>query len=133
LAGGLVSLSDHRGKVVLINLWATWCPPCQSEVPVLEAAYQLHDEDGLIVLGVDMGEAASTVQAFVDRAGITYPVLLDTDSTLLSKYRALGLPVSIVVDREGIVRARSVGALTRGKLEGLLKTLLPEPQATGKP
>jgi peroxiredoxin len=127
LSGDQVSLSDFRGQVVLLNLWATWCPSCKTEIPVLEAAYQAHKQDGLVVLGIDVGESAAAVQPFVAQAGMTYPVLLDGERSLLGKYRALGLPVSIVIDGNGLVRARSSGELSRAGLEDLLDGLLPLP------
>jgi thiol-disulfide isomerase/thioredoxin len=127
LAGGKVSLRDYRGHVVLINLWATWCPPCKSEIPVLQSAYQEHKEEGLVILGINIGESSGVVRAFVAQTGVTYPVLLDSESVMLGKLRVLGLPVSVLVDGDGIVRARVSGELSKSRLEGLLESLLPVP------
>jgi len=127
LAGDQVSLRDFRGQVVLINLWATWCPSCQFEIPVLELAYVAHQADGLVVLGIDIGESADTVRSYVASAGVTYPVLLDRESVMLLKLRALGLPVSVIVDRDGIVQVRHNGELSRSQIEGYLEPLLAEP------
>jgi peroxiredoxin len=125
LNGNKVSLSDYRGQVVLVNLWATWCPPCQDEIPDLEAVYQARQDDGLVVLGVNVGESRQAVAPFVAELGITYPILLDTQSQLMDEYRVLGLPISILVDREGIIRERHTGGLTAEQLEGYLAEVLP--------
>jgi peroxiredoxin len=125
LDGSDVSLSDYKGSVVVINLWATWCPPCRAEIPVLEAAYRAHKAEGLVVLGISVGESKEVVQSFVAEMGMTYPVLLDPRSTMLDRLRALGLPVSVFVDRDGVVRARHSGELSESKLEEYLDSLLP--------
>jgi thiol-disulfide isomerase/thioredoxin len=127
LAGGQVSLSDFRGQVVLINLWATWCPACKLEIPVLESAYKAHQGNGLVVLGIDIGESADDVRSYLAGAGVTYPVLLDRESVMLVKLRALGLPVSVIVDRNGIARVRHNGELSRSQIEGYVEPLLAEP------
>lgn len=125
LDGNRVSLSDYRGKVVLINLWATWCPPCRAEISDLEAAYQARQDDGFVVLGVNIGESRQVVAPFVRELGMTYPVLLDTESRLLDEYRGLGLPMSLLVDQEGIIRERHMGVLTTAQLEDYLAKVLP--------
>ncbi|MHB8620376.1 MAG: TlpA disulfide reductase family protein, partial [Chloroflexota bacterium] len=73
LQGGQVRLSRLRGKVVVLNFWATWCPPCRTEMPDLQAVYRQHWAAGLVILGVDLGEDPATVQAFVRHIGVTYP------------------------------------------------------------
>jgi peroxiredoxin len=77
LDGTEVSLSDYRGNVVLVNFWATWCPPCRAEIPDIEAAYQERQQDGLVVLGVSVEQTHASVEPFVQAEGMTYPVLLD--------------------------------------------------------
>jgi len=124
LEGGEVSLSDHRGDVVLINFWATWCAPCRAEIPAIEAVHQARQNDGFVVLGVNYQEAREVVEPFTRRLAMTYPVLLDERGRVMDTYRAIGLPMSILVDREGIIRVRHTGVLTEEQLERYLEDLI---------
>jgi peroxiredoxin len=120
LDGGKISLSDYRGKVVLVNFWATWCPPCRAEIPDIEAAYRARSGDGFVVLGINGQESRETVQPFVEAQGMTYPILLDEQGRVASEYRVLGMPMSLMIDREGVIRARHVGYLSASQLDRLL-------------
>jgi hypothetical protein len=91
----------------------------------LEAAYRARQDDGFVVLGVNIGESRQVVAPFVRELGMTYPVLLDTESRLLDEYRGLGLPMSLLVDQEGIIRERHMGVLTAAQLEDYLAKVLP--------
>ena len=123
--GSSVSLTDHRGQVVLINFWATWCPPCRAEIPDLQSTYLERREDGFVVLGVNVEESRAQVQQFMDEVEMTYPALLDEGGEVLQTYRANGLPMSVLVDPEGVIQVRHVGYLTAGQLEDYLADLLP--------
>lgn len=127
LDGSRVSLRDYAGQVVLINFWATWCPPCTAEMPSLEAAYQAHKEEGFVVLGVNVEESRSAVEPFVAEMGVTFPVLLDEKGQVAKEYRTLGLPMSLLVDREGIIVVRHIGYLSEGQLQEYLDEHLPRP------
>jgi peroxiredoxin len=126
LAGEEVSLSDYEGEVVVVNFWATWCPPCRAEIPDLEAAYQAFKGEGLVVLGVNVQDPAQLVEPFVAEMGMTYPVVLDKTGRVLKDYRAPGLPMSLIVDREGVIQARHVGYLSAEQLDNYLKKVLSE-------
>lgn len=126
LNGDAISLSDFEGSVVLVNFWATWCPPCQAEIPDFEEAYREREADGFVILGVNVEEPASEVLPFVTDMGITYPVLLDRDGTVRRAYRALGLPTSLLVDREGVIRFRQEGIVSASELAWHLAELMPE-------
>jgi peroxiredoxin len=125
LDGTEVSLSDFEGQVVLINFWATWCAPCRAEVPDLQSAYDVRQDDGFVVLGVNVEESRAAVAPFVVEFAMTYPVLLDETGEVLKMYRAIGLPMSIVVDREGLIQARHIGYLSADQLEEYLEQVLP--------
>jgi peroxiredoxin len=125
LDSGKISLSDYEGSVVLVNFWATWCPPCQAEIPALEAAYQAHKGEGFVILGVNVEEGRKTVEPFVQNLQMTYPILLDENGKLVQEYRARGLPMSVVVDRDGTIRVRHIGYLSAGQLDEYLEPLLP--------
>ena len=123
--GDRVSLENYEGQVVLINFWATWCPPCRAEIPDLEATYLARREDGFVVLGVNVEEPRATVEQFMDEIEMTYPVLLDEGGQVLKMYRANGLPMSVLVDQEGVIQVRHVGYLTAEQLENYLADLIP--------
>ena len=123
LDGRQVSLSGLQGKVVLLNFWATWCPPCEAEMPLLQEAYQAWGESGLVVLAVNFDEPAEEVCAFRDRLGLAIPILLDEDGVVQRLYRVRGYPTSYLIDREGRVRVQHVGILSADLLEDYLTEL----------
>ncbi len=126
LAGNSGRLSDLRGQVVLVNLWATWCPPCRAEMPDLSALYLAHKDEGFIILGVDDQERKETVSEFLKRTLLPYPVWLDPDSRVSRAYGVSFLPMSILIDRRGVLRAMLPGQSNRAKLEAAIKPLLAE-------
>jgi peroxiredoxin len=125
LAGNKVSLKDYRGQIVLINFWATWCPPCQAEIPDFERAFRARHDDGFVVLGISVEETAEMVGPFVDEFGMSYPVLLDSAGRIFQMYRVLGLPMSLLLDRDGVIQVRHVGFLSADQLDSYLVKLLP--------
>ncbi|MDR0447107.1 MAG: TlpA family protein disulfide reductase [Treponema sp.] len=111
LTGGNASLSSYRGKVVLLNFWATWCPPCRAEMPSMEVLYQRLKNQGLEILAVDLGEDTATVQQFIRNNPYTFPVLLDRNNRIGSQYGARSIPTTFVIDREGKIIGGVVGAI----------------------
>lgn len=124
LAGQPVRLSDFAGRPVLINAWATWCPPCRGEMPALESYYTAHEADGLVLLAVNAGESRATVNAFIAQTGFTFPVLLDPGQRVLSGLGIQAFPTSILIGRDGRVMYMQAGALTPEMLESRLTPLL---------
>jgi cytochrome c biogenesis protein CcmG, thiol:disulfide interchange protein DsbE len=122
--GGSMALSELRGKVVVLNFWATWCVPCRAEMPALEQVYQTHGGRGLVIVGIDVQESAEKVLGFLPEVGVTFPILLDTDTRLATRYRATGLPATFIVDRAGVVRDIRLGPYTEDMLLGRLEPLL---------
>lgn len=111
LRGGMTSLSQYRGKVVLINFWATWCGPCKMEMPSMEALYRSHQRDDFELLAVSidtMGEPP--VRLFVEDFGFTFPVLMDNQFEVNDRYQVRVVPTSILIDRKGVVAQRFLGA-----------------------
>lgn len=123
LDGNQIALSDHQGDVVLINFWATWCPPCRVEMPDMEAVYREHHDDGLEILGVDQREPKELVEEFVSERGFSWIFLLDEDFDVSREYSATSIPRSILVDRDGTVAHVWTGTLTRSQLEQQLANL----------
>lgn len=113
--GGAISLSSLRGKVVLLNFWATWCPPCRAEMPDLEALQRHYGADHeFVVLGVNNMEGADEVAAFAQRQGITFPLLLDADGRVGAKlFGVRYLPTSLIIDRDGYIRDVWQGQIAR--------------------
>jgi len=110
LDGGTRSLSAYRGKIVLVHFWATWCPPCVDEIPVLEQLYRslLGQDVELLAVSVDEG-GAEVVGPFVRRNKLSFPVLLNSDRSVATRYGTLKFPETYVLDREGIVRLKAIG------------------------
>lgn len=109
-------LDRYRGKVVVMNLWATWCPPCREEMPALERLYREYRSQGVVVLGVDQGEAARVAAAYAREHGVTYPILIDEDQQYGRAYSAVGLPTTIVVGRDGHIVKGIDGELTLAQM-----------------
>lgn len=125
-SGESVRLDDvlKNNKAVLVTFWATWCPPCREEIPDLIQLQERYGKDGFTVLGVDVGESAAKVSAFMGKTGINYPVVLDTQQTVAAKYRVVGIPTSLLMDSEG----RIIGeyhSVSRG-LEDAIKKAVSE-------
>lgn len=110
LQGKLHRLSDYRGRVVFLNLWATWCPPCRMEMPSMEALYQRlrHRDFAMLAVAEDEGGAAA-VAPFVREIGLTFPVLLDPEATVSPRYGATGYPETFIIDRDGQVVSHTIG------------------------
>ncbi len=124
LDGESVSLSDYRGKLVMINFWASWCPPCNSEMPDLQRYYEQHQDDDFIILGVNYQDTPDKVQAFVEKYGVTFPILLDSDGRVANLFGVQGLPTSFFVDKEGNVLGYQPGPVTKEMLEDGITPLL---------
>jgi peroxiredoxin len=124
LGGGSSELAAHRGRVLVMNLWATWCPPCRAEMPDLQRLYESYKNKNVDVLGVDQGESAARVGAFAKSLGIHYPILLDQDQQYGRVYAALGLPTTIIVDPQGVVTRAFDGPLSYSQMVDAISPLL---------
>lgn len=128
LNGESFQLSDQKGKVVLLNIWATWCPPCHDETPEFVKLFNKYEDQGLIVLGVSIDEQGrSVVRPFVEKYEVSYPVIID-DGSILDKYGpTMGIPTSYIIDKKGNLRYFAVGPLTLKELTPRIEDLLEEP------
>ncbi len=99
-----MALSDFRGKVILYNAWATWCPPCKQEMPTLQAYYEAHKEQGFVIVAIADGQSLEEVRAFAQDYRLTFPVWPDPDFLASKTFRINSLPTSFVIDRAGNVR-----------------------------
>ncbi len=124
IRGQRVQLSDYQGKVVLVNAWATWCPPCRAEMPDINSYYQAHQKDGFMVLAVNAGDPQSSAATFAQSNHLAFPVLLDFDLRLLDGYGIHDFPTSIVVGRDGRVKYIQVGMFSPQALDAVVTPLL---------
>ncbi|MEX0805767.1 MAG: TlpA disulfide reductase family protein [Candidatus Binatia bacterium] len=109
-AGKQLSLRELRGKVVLLNFWATWCVPCIEEMPAMEKLYQELEKDGLVILAVNFQESPERVKEFFTKHNLTFTALLDRDGKVSELYQAWALPVSVVINKDGEIAARAMGS-----------------------
>lgn len=128
LGGGKVTLADLRGKVVLVNFWTSWCPPCRLEMPAIEKTYRSYKDLGFVVIGLNLTAQDSEKDAanFIKEFGLTFPIALDRNNAVGNLYRVAALPTSYFIDRNGMIRSVVVGgpmseALIQSKVEELLQ------------
>ncbi len=125
LAGEEGNLSDYAGKVIIVNFWATWCAPCRTEMPLLEAYYQAYKDDGLVLLAVNDRESANRVQGYIDEGGYSFPVVLDVEGLIADFFGGLrAMPTTFVLDQQGEVVYQHVGLLDGGVLDREVTSLL---------
>jgi len=127
--GQTVHFTALKGKAVLINLWATWCPPCRLEMPAIQAVYQKYKDRGLVVLAINLTaqDNLADVSAFVKELKLTFPILLDTTGDVsASSYGMYSLPMSFFIDPQGVIRNIVFDAMDPGKIESYLADILPK-------
>lgn len=124
--GRTESLADYHGEVVLVNNWATWCPPCKAEMPTLDAYYEKHAGEGFSIIAIEAGDSRDIVSQFVEQYKLQFPVWLDPDSASIRAFGNGTLPNSYVIDRMGTVRLAWTGEVNRAVLERYVTPLLVE-------
>lgn len=124
LSGETVRLSDFAGRPVLINAWATWCPPCRAEMPQLHEFYLQTKDQGFVLLAVNAGESSNLISQFIQQTGFSFPVLLDPETEALSRLGVMSFPTSILVGRDGMVKKIHIGLITSDVLENQIAPLL---------
>lgn len=112
LEGKSVSLSDFRGKPLLLNFWATSCPPCRYEMPFLQEIYEKWSDKGVTIVTIDIGEEQSQVSEFMKTSKLTLPVLLDVKGSIAAKYSIQYIPTTYFIDKDGIIKEKVIGAFT---------------------
>jgi cytochrome c biogenesis protein CcmG/thiol:disulfide interchange protein DsbE len=124
MTGERVSITDYRQQIVLINNWATWCPPCKAEMPTLSKYFQEHVDEGFALVGINAGDPADQVAKFVADNKLTFPILLDPNKKSLIGFHNENLPSSYVIDREGNVVLAWTGPINYAMLEKYVTPLL---------
>jgi peroxiredoxin len=102
-------LSDYRGRLVIVNFWATWCPPCRKEMPSMQRAWETIEREGIAMLAVNVGEDEDTIFAFTANYPVEFPLLMDRDSKVVQQWPVRGLPTTFVVDPQGRLAYRAIG------------------------
>jgi len=129
LDGGTFTLADHRGEVVVLNVWASWCAPCRAEAPTLAALSAELQDAGVQFVGLDTRDSDVPARAFVERFGIGYPNVVDPDGRLQLLFGdslpPQAIPSTLVIDAEGRVAARALGKVSESSLRGMIEPLLP--------
>ncbi|MED1948064.1 MULTISPECIES: peroxiredoxin [Brevibacillus] len=126
IGGDTVKLSDLRGKKVILNLWATWCPPCRAEMPDMQRYYEENKEKGVVILGVNLTDTESSPEAvadFVKLYGITFPILLDPDKEVANVYKAISIPTTYIIDSNGVVQNKYIGPMSEEVMENMLSAI----------
>jgi thiol-disulfide isomerase/thioredoxin len=127
LDGHDLRLSAYRGKVVLLDFWATWCDPCREEIPHLVELQQRYGDSGLQIIGVSMDDSSDPVRPFYQQFHMNYPVVMGTAQTGAQYGGILGLPITFLIDRDGRIYAKHIGATSAEVFEKEIKTLLQNP------
>jgi peroxiredoxin len=122
LEGESITLSDFRGQIVLVNDFATWCGPCQTETPYLVEAYNAEGGD-MVIIGLNLQESESKVAEFKQQHGVTYPLVMDPDGELTEIYHPIGLPTSWFIDSDGVVRYVHAGPMTTAMVQEALDAI----------
>jgi peroxiredoxin len=133
LDGEPVSYSDLEGKGVVLNFWATWCPPCRREMPLLESAWGRYGSENVVIVGIDVGESLEDVRRFVDAQGFSYPIWVEPESDagaadtneMLGWFGSAGLPTTVFVRSDGVIDKVYIGELNRALLLERIPRLLP--------
>ena len=125
LDGNRLRMADLRGRVVWLNFWATWCPPCQEETPVLRDVFERYHDDGLELVAISVQETTpEDVRRYVETYGLEYTVGFDATSAVFHTYRGFGLPTQFFIDRQGVIRHIVLGPVTRDQAASLIEGLL---------
>lgn len=121
--GQVYKLSDLKGQSVMLNFFATWCPPCRAEMELLEETYQQHKEQGFLILAINLNESDVAVSSFQQKLGLTFPIVIDKGDQVSRRYDIVPLPTSYFVDKDGIVRGKWTGEIRQPQMLEMLKQI----------
>ncbi|WP_349305588.1 TlpA disulfide reductase family protein [Bacillus sp. FJAT-49736] len=126
LDGKTAKLSDYRGQKIILNFWASWCPPCKAEMPYMQKFYEKNKSKNITIVSVNltsMDRGTSLVQSFISKNNITFPVLLDKNGDIGKTYQAVAIPTSYIIDQNGIIRKKIIGPMDEAMMEDLTNNI----------
>jgi cytochrome c biogenesis protein CcmG/thiol:disulfide interchange protein DsbE len=127
LKGNEISLSDYKGKVVFLNFWAIWCPPCRQEIPGFVEVYNQYKDKGMEIIGISLDKKnPKKMQRFMDKYKINYPVVFGTQEVIMDYKPGQFIPVTIIIDQKGKIRHKHIGFLDKGSLKDYFVRLIKE-------
>jgi peroxiredoxin len=126
LNGSPITLSDLRGKGVVLNFWGTWCVPCKQEMPALQKQYEAYKDKGIAIIGVNISESPITIEPFLKQHGINFPILLDRKSEITKLYRIGPIPTTFFIDAEGKVKEIFIGQMNESIIADKVAKILPK-------
>jgi peroxiredoxin len=128
LEGNPINLTDYRGRPVIVNFWASWCIPCKTEMPELQAAYEEYEAEGLVILAVNQDEVPETARSFFyDEMELTFTPLLDEDGIVANLYSSINvLPTTYFIDQEGVVTAVQLGPVSKEQIDDYIEDVVPD-------
>ncbi|MCK1995640.1 thiol-disulfide oxidoreductase ResA [Psychrobacillus psychrodurans] len=118
-------LSDYKGKGVFLNFWGTWCKPCEREFPLMDKQYQVYKDQGLEILAVNIGESDFAVQKFIDRKGLTFPVLIDDKKSVIETYKINPLPTTLLINPNGKIEKVITGEMSEEMIKDYMEQIIP--------
>ena len=124
LDGDPIALADYEGDVIIMNFWATWCPPCRAEMPGINRFYEAYKDDGLVVLAINEEESAETVRPFIQSNEFSFPILLDIEGRVAQQYSTRSFPTTFIIDREGVIQHVQTGEISEDELARIVLPLL---------
>lgn len=124
LAGEKVNLSDYRGKVIFLNFWATWCPPCKAEMPHMQSFYdEYSDQAEILAVNITSDDSVGAVEKFRKQYNITFPILLDVEGEQSEKFATITIPTTYLIDENGIIKQRLVGPMSEDSMKELVSSV----------
>jgi len=118
-------LSDYKGKGVFLSFWGTWCKPCEREFPLMDKQYQVYKDQGLEILAVNIGESDFAVQKFIDRKGLTFPVLIDDKKSVMETYKINPLPTTLLINPNGKIEKVITGEMNEEMIKDYMEQIIP--------
>ena len=124
VGGQLVSLENYKNKLLVLNFWASWCPPCRDETPGMERIWRKYEDQGVVILGINVQDGEKEAERYISEFGVTFSNALDLDGSITVDYGVTGLPVTFFIDNDSVVTGRWVGSISEDRLDNWVSNLI---------
>ena len=124
VGGQLVSLENYKNKPLVLNFWASWCPPCRDETPGMERIWRKYEDQGVVILGINVQDREKEAERYISEFGVTFSNALDLDGSITVDYGVTGLPVTFFIDNDSVVKGRWVGSISEDRLDNWVSNLI---------